>query len=330
MKKNIIKNIFIKFLRKMGYEIIDQNNFFSPTLNKELNKNLTNNEKSIILPLGEVRLTKKISDLLIIFRTNTNIDIWDQNKKRIFEKPKVEYAKRSLFSIIKAIENLNKKYPLINVIINVIDDNSKKENLYQLENILSKKKLNYKIINHDNSEHKNEIKQQKNIETYSNLSSLLKCYQIAKQNGKDIIYFVEDDYLHLESSLEEMIGTYERISSQLNKDLFICPSDYPYLYTNNEKTNLLIGNKRHWRTINKTLCTFMTSKRFLDKYWDNFYKTCIDRNDPFEKFLNEIYKTEICVSPIKSLAVHLTNINSGYGLSPFIDYKSIWDENDNS
>ena len=119
MKKNIIKNIFIKFLRKMGYEIIDQNNFFSPTLNKELNKNLTNNEKSIILPLGEVRLTKKISDLLIIFRTNTNIDIWDQNKKRIFEKPKVEYAKRSLFSIIKAIENLNKKYPLINVIINV-------------------------------------------------------------------------------------------------------------------------------------------------------------------------------------------------------------------
>ncbi len=330
MKKNIIKNIFIKFLRKMGYEIIDQNNFVSPTLNKELNKNLTNNEKSIILPLGEVKLTKKISDLLIIFRTNTNIDIWDQNKKRIFEKPKVEYAKRSLFSITKAIEYLNKKYPLINVLINVIDDNSKKENLYQLENILSKKKLNYKIINHDNSEHKNEIKQQKNIETYSNLSSLLKCYQIAKQNGKDIIYFVEDDYLHLESSLEEMIGTYERISSQLNKDLFICPSDYPYLYTNNEKTNLLIGNKRHWRTINKTLCTFMTSKRFLDKYWDNFYKTCIDRNNPFEKFLNEIYKTEICVSPIKSLALHLTNINSGYGLSPFIDYKSIWDENDNS
>ena len=314
----------------MGYEIIDQNNFVSPTLNKELNKNLTNNEKSIILPLGEVKLTKKISDLLIIFRTNTNIDIWDQNKKRIFEKPKVEYAKRSLFSITKAIEYLNKKYPLINVLINVIDDNSKKENLYQLENILSKKKLNYKIINHDNSEHKNEIKQQKNIETYSNLSSLLKCYQIAKQNGKDIIYFVEDDYLHLESSLEEMIGTYERISSQLNKDLFICPSDYPYLYTNNEKTNLLIGNKRHWRTINKTLCTFMTSKRFLDKYWDNFYKTCIDRNNPFEKFLNEIYKTEICVSPIKSLALHLTNINSGYGLSPFIDYKSIWDENDNS
>ena len=27
---------------------------------------------------------------------------------------------------------------------------------------------------------------------------------------------------------------------KLNKDIFVCPSDYPYLYMNNEKTNLLI------------------------------------------------------------------------------------------
>jgi len=25
--------------------------------------------------------------------------------------------------------------------------------------------------------------------------------------------------------------------------------------------------------------------------------------------------------------VHITNINSGYGLSPFIDYKKLWDDN---
>ena len=73
----------------------------------------------------------------------------------------------------------------------------------------------------------------------------------------------------------------------------------------------------------------MTSKIFLDKYWENFYKTCLDRNDPFEKYLNEIYEKEICISPIKSLAIHITNINSSYGLSPFINYKSIWEENKN-
>ena len=127
--------------------------------------------------------------------------------------------------------------------------------------------------------------------------------------------------------MEEMIASYERISSQLKKELFMCPTDYPYLYMDNKKTNILIGNKRHWRTVDRTLCTFMTSKIMIDKYWNNFYNTCLDRNDPFEKYLNEIYQKEFCISPLKSLSVHMTNINSSYGLSPFIDYKKIWDEN---
>ena len=125
----------------------------------------------------------------------------------------------------------------------------------------------------------------------------------------------------------EMVETYERIASQLEKDLIICPADYPFLYMNNEKTNLLIGSKRHWRTINKTLCTLMTSKEILNKYWDNFYQNCLDRHDPFEKYLNQIYEKEVCISPVKSLSVHFTNVNSSYGLSPFIDYKKIWEEN---
>jgi hypothetical protein len=127
--------------------------------------------------------------------------------------------------------------------------------------------------------------------------------------------------------MEEMIASYERIASQVNKGIFMCPADYPYLYMNNEKTNILIGNKRHWRTINQTLCTFMTTKSLLDKYWDNFYNTCLDRNNPFEKHLNEIYTKEFCISPLKSLSLHLTNVNSSYGLSPFINYKKLWDEN---
>ena len=127
--------------------------------------------------------------------------------------------------------------------------------------------------------------------------------------------------------LAEMIATYERVSSQVGKDIFMCPADYPYLYMNNEKTNVLIGDKRHWRTIDKTLCTFLTSKKLLDLYWENFSKNCEDRYDPFEKYINEIYKNEFCISPLKSLSVHLTNVNSSYGLSPFINYKNLWDQN---
>ena len=99
MKKNIIKKIFIKISKILGYEIIDQNEFYSPTLEKSVDENLSNLNKSIVLPLGEVKLTRKINSILILFRTNTNVEIWDQNKKRIFEFPKIEYVLRSLNSL---------------------------------------------------------------------------------------------------------------------------------------------------------------------------------------------------------------------------------------
>jgi len=328
MQTNILKKIFVKLIKALGFEIIDQNQFKSPTLNKELNEQLSNINESIILPLGKVNLTRKISDLLIIFRTNSNIEIWDQNKKRIFEKDKIEYVKRSLKSLIKSIKIAKENYPLINFNLIILDDRSNEQNLIKIKNILDKSNQKYEIINHQHSDHKNIIKEQKSVDTFANLSSLLKCFEIGKNKGKDLIYFVEDDYLHFNYSLEEMIGTYERVSSQLKRNLFVCPADYPFLYMNNEKTNLLIGNKRHWRTISKTLCTFMTSKEILDRYWENFYKNCLDRHNPFEKYLNEIYKNEICISPVKSLSIHMTNVNSSYGLSPFIDYKSLWEENE--
>ena len=327
MKKTILKKIFIKLSKILGFEIIDQNEFYSPTLEKKIDENLSNIDKSIILPLGEVKLTRKVKSLLILFRTNTNVEIWDQNRKRLFEHPKVEYALRSLFSLIKSIKYLLMKYPNIDLKLKIIDDNSSQENLSKINEIVNKSNLDCEIINHNNNEHNNVIKKQKSKETFANLSSLLKCFEIGKKEGRDLVFFVEDDYLHFESALEEMISTYERISSQTNKDLFMCPSDYPFFYMNNEKTSLLIGSKRHWRTINKTLCSFLTSHKFIDKYWDNFYNNCLDRHDPFEKHLNELYSKEICISPIKSLSVHLANINSSYGLSPYIDYKSLWDEN---
>jgi len=322
-----MKKIFIKLAKALGYEIIDQNNFISPTLNKELNEELSSiNNQSIVLPLGEVKITRKINSLLIIFRTNTSVEIWDQNKKRLFEKPKLEYSLRSLNSLIKSIKYLREKLPEINVKLIILDDHSNNENLEKIKKI-SQKEVNAEIISLDHTKYKSFIKEQNSKETFSNLASLLNSFEIGKDQGEDLVFFVEDDYLHFETMLEEMLSSFQRISSQLNKDIFMCPSDYPYLYMNNEKTNLLIGNKRHWRTIDKTLCTFLTSKTLINKYWDNFKKTCEDRHDPFEKHLNEIYKQEICISPVKSLSLHLTNINSSYGLAPFINYKELWEEN---
>ena len=321
-----MKKIFIKLARLLGYEIIDQNNFVSPTLEKELNDQLSViNQKSIILPLGNVKITKKVKSLLIVLRMNTVVEIWDQKKKRLFEQPKIEYSIRSINSLIKAITVCRNKYPVIKIKTIIVDDQSKKDNLDKIRKLIQDQ--NIEIIPLDHEKYKSIIKKQEKTETFSNLASLLQSFEIGKNQSDDLIFFIEDDYIHSETMLDEMITSYERIASQVKKDIIMCPADYPYLYMNNEKTNILIGSNRHWRTINKTLCTFMLSKNLLSKYWENFYKTCLDRHDPFEKYINEIYENEVCISPIISLSLHLTNINSSYGLSPFLDYKKLWEDN---
>ena len=229
-----MKKFFIKICKFLGYEILDQNNFSSPTLGKELNEELSIlNEKSIILPLGEVKITKKVNSLLIVLRMNTNIEIWDQNRKRLFEYPKIEYTKRSLNSLIRSINFLKNKYPTINVKTIIVDDYSSTENLNVIKKVIDGN--NIEVINLDYSKYKEKISEQKNKETFANLASLLQSFEIGKNTGEDLIYFIEDDYLHFEPMLEEMVASYERIASQLNKDIFMCPSDYPYLYMNNEK-----------------------------------------------------------------------------------------------
>ena len=322
-----MKKLFIKLCKLLGFEIIDQNKFFSPTLNKKLNEDLSIiNQKSIVLPLGEVNITREINSILIVVRMNTKIEIWDQNKKRLFEQPKVEYSFRSINSLIKSINYCKNSYPNLKIKTLIVDDYSNDKNLNRIKNLINKNDIDIVSLHHEKFLEK--IKKQKKSETFSNLASLLQSFEIGKELGEDLIFFLEDDYLHVESMLEEMISTYQRIASQIGKDIFMCPSDYPYLYMNNEKTNILIGSKRHWQTIDKTLCTFMTSKSLINQYWEQFKKTCEDRQDPFEKYINEIYLKETCISPLKSLSLHLTNINSSYGLSPYIDYKKLWDENE--
>ena len=335
-KKSFIKKLFVKICRMMGYEIIDQNQFFVPTLNKTLSENLnTPGKKSITLPLGEVKITRKVKALKVIFRSCTNVNMLTQNKKRLFDKSKSEYTFRSLNSILKSLSHSQKIFPNIDFEVDVIDFNSKVEDLNQIKKQLSNMNIRNSLISLNINEFKSNIKKinaQNNKVTenqMSNMSNIHKSLLLTKHQSKDLIYFVEDDYLHQSDAIQEMIFAYERLSSQFNRELFLCPADYPYLYTKAEPTNVFIGSNKHWREINETLCTFLTSKVIIDKYWEKLISMCQFEHYPFEQPLHEIYKKEKCLSPIPSLAIHFTNINSVFGLSPNIDWKKIWEDNEN-
>ena len=331
--KSIFKKIFIKLCRLFGYEIIDQNTFSVPTQNKSLNESLSKQGiKSINLPLGEVQVTRKVKSLDILIRSCASVGMLTQSKQRIFEKEKIEYTLRSINSIIRSSKFAKELMPNLTINLTVIDHNSGEQNLKKIQNLLDNSNLNHNLINLDLSEFDSRIKKtnakNENVtpNQLSNMSNIYKSLDLSKKLD-DLIYFVEDDYIHELNSISEMILTYERIASQISNELILCPTDYPYLYTKTENTNIFLGEKSHWRKINETLCTFLTSKQIVEKHWAKLINMCEFEHYPFESPLHEIYKEELCLSPIPSIAIHCTNINSIYGLSPNKDWKKIWEDN---
>ena len=320
-RNNFVKKIFVKVCRVLGYEIIDQNNFEIPTLEKNAIENISiAGKKSISIPLGQIDITRKVKSLNIYFRSCSKVNLWNQNKKRIFEADKDEYALRSLYSILKSINYSKKNFNEINIKLSIIDDNSSDEFIQNMKKLLSKFDIDNEIISLQKNEVTQDVKD-------SNFASIKKCYTLAKENSEDLIYFVEDDYIHDEICILEMIGTYERIATQLNKEILLCPTDYPYLYASCDPTYIFLGNKKHWRKTEQSLGTFLISKINLNIYWKNLLQFASGEDDPAELALHKIYEKEPCFSPIPSLAIHCANINSIYGISPNINWQKIWDDN---
>ena len=327
-KTNFLKKIFIKFCRIIGYEIIDQSNFRSSTLNKDLNETLSvQGKKSITIPLGQINIKNKINSLKIIVRSCTSELIMDQNKRRIFGEEKNEYTFRALRSLINSINKASAVFKNIKFELVVTDTNSPKKDIDKIRDILNKSNIENKFKSIDLDSFKNKIKSGYSKAKFSNMANFYTSLMIAKEESDDILYFVEDDYLHSEDAITEMIFAYEKFNTIFSKDLVLLPSDYPYLYAKDEATKIYLGEKYHWRLVSESLVTFMTSKRVIEENYNNLEKMGIEWVDPWEKPLHDIYNSNPCLSPVPSLAVHCANINSVFGVSPFIDLKRLWEKN---
>ena len=340
-KKTFLDKFFIKLIRKFGYEVIDQANLYIPSKNLEASVNLSESGKqSISIPLGKTEITRKVKSLTIIIRSYTFGDVddskvmLDQNKKRIFNLPKIEYTLKTIKSVMKSCEIAKKSFQDVDIKIIITDDKSTKESLDKIDQVLKESNLKTELINLKENEFNDQIKiidtEGKDISKnmISNMRNLLKSIEIAETENTDLFYFLEDDYIHTKEAITEMLFTYEKISSQLNQELFLCPADYPYLYSSIDDSKIFFGNMRHWRSVNETLITFLTSKKMIIKHLTELKLMSTVRHHPMELKLHEIYKKEYCISPIPSLAMHATNINSTYGLPPNFNWKKIWDENE--
>jgi len=142
---------------------------------------------------------------------------------------------------------------------------------------------------------------------------LLKHIKGIKMDKDDLIYFVENDYLHIDNWVDKVI------------DLFSCYKtlNYVSLYDHNDKympgyddlvSKIITSNTHHWRTTPSTCGTFIMTRDLFDKDIDVWESTVGDHNTFM--YLNQ-ERQRYVLTPIPGLATHCM----GGLMSPTIDWE---------
>ena len=191
-KKSLLKKIFIKICRLFNFEIIDQSNFTVPTLKKKLDENLSiTGRKSITLPMGEIKLTRQINSLNIIFRFCTNVKMLTQSKQRLFEEEKNQYTLRSLNSILRSIQIAKNDFKYLDIKITAIDSGSNETDVQTIEKLVKEKNIIFEYIKLNVDEFKNFIDPEASINQKSNMANIYKSFEIGRDGKYDLLYFAK-------------------------------------------------------------------------------------------------------------------------------------------
>lgn len=94
---------------------------------------------------------------------------------------------------------------------------------------------------------------------------------LLEQNFSDIVYFAEDDFYYFPNQFRKMI---DFLKNNAVVD-FVSVYDHLDLYTiefHKYKSYIKTYDDKHWRTINSTTCTFLTTKNVLIKTKNIFKK----------------------------------------------------------
>ena len=290
-KQNKLKRILLNLLNVYAYEK-ETLNIVNPDY-KNINGNFIDlNNKSFNFSRGYLNLTRKVKKLDIYYRYSPNNNLWNSKGtwkrivKNINKETLITVCLISLKESILQFLNENK----LEITINLIADNSHDNFDNLILNILKSSKYNVKKFN-------NKID--------GNRGSYLECCDHAEK-AEDLIFFVEDDYLFEKNCIEEMIYSFTRISSIFNKDVMMCPSDYPFYYDALYETTLLVGKNHRWRKISETLLTIMFTKEIFVNNKQEIRNVGEKVNKPFEKPLHDLYKKVNCLAPVNSLCHHIS------------------------
>ena len=137
-------------------------------------------------------------------------------------------------------------------------------------------------------------------------------------NDEQIIYFVEDDYLHLNNWSDILLDGFELNIEHLS--LYDHLDKYKLPLYKKLQSSILIGKKCHWRSVPSTTLSFAVKFKNFKKYFNIYKKFNLineGKTKDHEMFL-ELWKNgSNLITPIPGYASHMDLA----WLSPMIDWE---------
>ena len=157
-------------------------------------------------------------------------------------------------------------------------------------------------------------------------------YAIENFSDDQAIYFLEDDYLHLDASTEiilEGLAIADYVTLYDHPDKYMNPKEggNAYVVNGGEPTRVLLTNSSHWKITNSSTMTFACYlktlkkdirvwRRFTSKKTPTAYKA-FKRLASRGSFYNYLFgKNRLLISPIPARATH----PEAKYLSPLVDW----------
>ena len=281
IKENKLKSYLLKMLKSHGLNK-ETLNLVNPNYSKQSENYFKLNDKTIILSNGVLDLKRKINELNILYRFAPNNSLWNSSKrwKRIIPNiDKKTLIRVCLFSLKKSLVNFINKND-IKIKLNLITESENYDEKFNIQLI--------EMINCDKIEVKLNFSKKK-----GNHGTYLECCDLA-EDAKDLIFFVEDDYLFEENAISELIYAYTRIATLIENDVFLCPFDYPF-YDSLYNTNILFGKNLRWRKI-RNFINFLFSINLLKKFRKNIRLVGEEYNDPSKNHFIDLIKLLFCAN----------------------------------
>lgn len=244
----------------------------------------------------------------VILRTHSGPNVHKGN--RFVDVPKEELILRNLRSLVASMNRVKDA----DMRLTIIDDHSTESCIAGINKEISLLKCPSQLLH---------------LEGKGNGASFQAVFDHALEKGREVIYFVEDDYLHMPTCIEEMVWAYADFKTNLSgKEVAICPVDEPvvhYEWRNLRPSRIVAGRNRYWRTDDWTCGTFMISRGALVQHWDRFTELARYGEHPDiheDTTINHLWTDNVTLfSPVPSLAVHMQFPEN---IPPFVDWESVW------